>query len=115
MCIPFPIGNVDMGAPAVRVPPTRPRRGRSRPARGRRRSPVRDWLEYAALRTVAAVLATLPMWMALRVAEAAATLAWLVDRPHRRIGMLNLRIAFPEKAIGERRRILRASFMNLGR
>ena len=104
-----------MAAPALRVPPTRPRRRRSRAARGRARSSVRDWLEYGALRAVAFVLAVLPMSMALRVGEAVGMLAWLTDLPHRRIGMTNLAIAFPEKPIAERRRILRASFLNLGR
>jgi KDO2-lipid IV(A) lauroyltransferase len=76
---------------------------------------VRDWLEYGALRAVAFVLAVLPLSVSLRLGEAVAMLAWLVDRPHRRIGMVNLGIAFPEKSIAERRRILRGSFLNLGR
>ncbi|HEV7735126.1 MAG TPA: lysophospholipid acyltransferase family protein [Candidatus Binatia bacterium] len=89
-----------------------------RPARTRRirpSSPVRDRLEYGVVRAFVGFLAILPLWVAMRVTEALAFIAWLVDRPHRRIGMRNLEIAFPEKSIGERRRILRASFLNMGR
>jgi len=57
----------------------------------------------------------LPLGAALRVGELAALVAYLLDRRHRRVGMRNLEIAFPEKPIRERRRILRASFLNLGR
>ena len=38
-----------------------------------------------------------------------------LDRRHTRIGIRNLEIAFPEKSDAERRRILRASYINLGR
>lgn len=97
-----------------------PRRPRRRAAGARRRarpprSPVRDWLEYLALRAVVGVLAALPLGLALRVGELIAFAAYLVDVPHRRIGMRNLAIAFPEKTLAERRRILRGSFLNLGR
>lgn len=59
--------------------------------------------------------AAVPLSIAFRIAELLGGLAYLLDRPHRRIGMTNLGIAFPEKSIAERRRILRESFMNLGR
>lgn len=72
-------------------------------------------VEYAAVRAVAGVLAALPLAGALRVCEAAAWLAWCVDVRHRRIGMRNLAIAFPERSLAERRRILRESFLNMGR
>lgn len=57
----------------------------------------------------------LPLTLAMRLAEAVTWIAYLLDAPHRRIGMINLGIAFPEKPLGERRRILRESFLNLGR
>jgi Kdo2-lipid IVA lauroyltransferase/acyltransferase len=37
------------------------------------------------------------------------------DHRHRKIGIRNLEIAFPEKSAAERERILRASYINLGR
>lgn len=76
---------------------------------------MRAWLEYAMLRGAVGLLAIAPLWLAFRIAEGVAFLAWLLDVPHRRIGMTNLAIAFPEKSIAERRTILRRSFLNLGR
>jgi KDO2-lipid IV(A) lauroyltransferase len=76
---------------------------------------VRDRLEYGAVRAVVGFFAMLPLVVAMRVAEAVAFVAWLVDAPHRRVGMTNLAIAFPQKPLAARRRILRASFLNLGR
>ena len=60
-------------------------------------------------------LAAVPLAVAFRIAEALTWLVYLLDRLHRRIGMINLGIAFPEKSLAERRRILRESFLNLGR
>jgi KDO2-lipid IV(A) lauroyltransferase len=68
-----------------------------------------------ALRAIVGLLAALPLFVALRLGELAAFIAYLVDRPHRRIGMRNLGIAFPDKPLSEHRRILRRSFLNLGR
>lgn len=42
-------------------------------------------------------------------------LAYLCDHRHVRIGMRNLEIAFPERSVAARRRILRASYLNIGR
>ena len=42
-------------------------------------------------------------------------ISYLLDRRHVKIGMKNLAIAFPERSEAERRRILRASYVNLGR
>jgi len=81
----------------------------------RRTSPSRERLEYLGMRAGVGLFALLPLWPAMRLAEAIGWLAWLFDRPHRRIGMTNLAIAFPDKSLRERRRILRASFLNLAR
>ena len=104
-----------MTLPAERMPPApAPRRRTVRMTR-RRPNHRRARLEYVALRAVLGVLVALPLWLALRVGELGALLAYLLDVPHRRIGMRNLGIAFPERSLRERRRILRASFLNLGR
>jgi KDO2-lipid IV(A) lauroyltransferase len=42
-------------------------------------------------------------------------IGYCLDRRHLEIGMKNLAIAFPERSEAERRRILRASYINLGR
>jgi len=96
--------------------PVAPRRRRTRAqVRGESQPRARDWLEYVALRAAFGALIALPLGAALRVGELAALVAYLLDRPHRRVGLRNLEIAFPDKPIRERRRILRASFLNLGR
>jgi KDO2-lipid IV(A) lauroyltransferase len=76
---------------------------------------VRQWLEYLALRLVVGILGAVPLWLALRLGELGAFVGYLVDVPHRRVGMRNLAIAFPERSLAERRGILRRSFLNLGR
>jgi len=47
--------------------------------------------------------------------EAVALAVHVVDRRHRRIGLINLRIAFPDRSSREHRKILRGSWLNLGR
>ncbi len=64
---------------------------------------------------VAGVLAALPLALALRFAAAVAARAIRLDRRHRRIGLVNLAIAFPDKSEDERWHILLASYRNLGR
>jgi len=86
---------------------------RRRPPKAR--SQARDRLEYVALRAVMGVLAMLPLVVALRIGELFALAAYVLDVPHRRIGMRNLAIAFPDRPLAARRRILRQSFLNLGR
>jgi len=96
--------------------PARPRAvGTRKPRRRRAGSPLRIRAEYLALRAIVGFLAALPLGLALRVGEAILWLVYLVAAPLRRVGMTNLAIAFPDKPIAERRRILRASMLNLGR
>lgn len=101
--------------PAAVTPHAQRPKKSARTRRIRAASPMRDRFEYFLVRAVVGALSLMPLWCALRVGELVAWLAWLVDRPHRRIGMINLGIAFPEKPERERRRILRASFLNMGR
>ncbi len=100
-------------SPAPAAPPRTPRPRRA----GRRRTGGRtkDRLEYLLLRPVVALLAVLPLDVSVRVGAAIVWCVWLVGAPLRRVGMINLGIAFPEKSVAERRRILRASMLNLGR
>lgn len=93
-----------------------PRRRRPRAVKHPRgATPVRARAEYVALRAIVGLLAVLPLGGALRLGELGALVAYLAGRGLRRVGMLNLAIAFPEKPLAERRRILRGSFLNLGR
>jgi Kdo2-lipid IVA lauroyltransferase/acyltransferase len=99
---------------AEAVAPRR-RRAAARRRPPKARSQALDRLEYVALRAVMGVLAMLPLVVALRIGEIVALVAYVLDVPHRRIGMRNLAIAFPDRPVAARRRILRQSFLNLGR
>lgn len=84
---------------------------------GRRpkRPRARHRLEYWGLRLVAGVLGAVPLAVAMRLAAAVAAGVIRVSPRLRRIGLTNLRIAFPEKSDAERMAILLASYRNLGR
>jgi KDO2-lipid IV(A) lauroyltransferase len=51
----------------------------------------------------------------MRLGETVALCLHVVDRRHRRVGLVNLAIAFPDRSRREHRRILRRSWLNLGR
>lgn len=72
-------------------------------------------LEYVGFRLVFGVFAGLPLKTAARFGGWIGDLLYLLDRPHRRLALEHLRIAFPQASMAERRRILRASCRNLGR
>ncbi len=56
-----------------------------------------DSLIYALVRVFFAFVGVLPRFLAYRVCEGLAALVFLLDKKHRRIGMINLSIAFPER------------------
>ena len=76
---------------------------------------LRTILEYSAARLLFASLALLPRSVAIIVSRAIARIVYLLAWKLRRIGELNLKIAFPQMSPPERRRVLRDSFLNLGR
>jgi Kdo2-lipid IVA lauroyltransferase/acyltransferase len=76
---------------------------------------LRRILEYATARLLFSGLALLPRPLAIRVGCAMAHIAYLVSWKLRRIGELNLELAFPEMGQRERGRLLRDSIVNLGR
>ena len=69
------------------------------------------WLMVAALHA----LSLLPDFILYKMGEAGGLMFYRFDRRHVRIGIRNLEIAFPELSDTQRRRILRASYINLGR
>jgi KDO2-lipid IV(A) lauroyltransferase len=83
--------------------------------------PAREkhWLvarcEYLLFLALFSFFRALSFPLAFRMGEAIGWLLYLLDRPHRRVGMLNLSLAFPNKTTAERRVILRESMVNLGR
>jgi KDO2-lipid IV(A) lauroyltransferase len=72
-------------------------------------------LEYAAARLLLAVFGVLPLSMAVRVGSMMAGCAYYFAGRLRRTGERNLQLAFPELSTGERQRLLRGCFQNLGR
>ena len=76
---------------------------------------LKDRLIFWLLVGVLHALSLLPDFILYKLGEAGGLIAYRFDRRHTRIGIRNLEIAFPELSDAERRRILRASYMNLGR
>lgn len=89
------------------------RKKRIRPARQKKRLLAR--IEYVLFMALFGFLRGLPFRVAFRVGEEIGRVLYRFDRPHRKVGLTNLAIAFPDKSTGERHRILRESFLNLGR
>jgi Kdo2-lipid IVA lauroyltransferase/acyltransferase len=76
---------------------------------------MRQRLEYAAAWPFIKILGILPRPLARAFGI---SLGWMVYALHvrlRRVGMRNLELAFPEKTVAERARILRGEFTSLGR
>jgi Kdo2-lipid IVA lauroyltransferase/acyltransferase len=76
---------------------------------------LKDKLIFWMLVAVLHVLSLLPDFILYRLGIACGLLFHRFDHRHRKIGIRNLEIAFPEKSAAERERILRASYINLGR
>ena len=71
-------------------------------------------LEYWLARIVIGFLATLPLSLAIRFGSSIGQLGIWMGKL-RRTGRRNLELAFPELSAGEREKLLRGSFENLGR
>jgi len=76
---------------------------------------MRRQLEYAAAWPFIKILGLLPRPLARPLATGLAQVVYLLHVRLRRVGMRNLELAFPEKSIAERKRILRGEFTSLGR
>ena len=77
--------------------------------------PLGHRLQLHGFRFVLGLFAALPRRLALRIGAGLGEVLYRLDARDRRVALLNLSIAFPEKSEDERRRILRASCRNLGR
>jgi Kdo2-lipid IVA lauroyltransferase/acyltransferase len=75
----------------------------------------KDWLLFQLMRVVVHVFSLLPDFILYPLGVLGGYVGYLVDRRHVAIAMVNLAIAFPDRSQRERRRIVRASYLNLGR
>ncbi|MFB3906555.1 MAG: lysophospholipid acyltransferase family protein [Acidobacteriota bacterium] len=73
-----------------------------------------DWLVYILVRGLFLFLAMLPRGLARRFCRLLADLIYLFDGKHRRIGLINLSLAFPDRDVRWRKRVLRKSFRQQG-
>ncbi len=76
---------------------------------------MRYRLEYALAWVLIKVVGILPRPLARIKGISIAWLVYLLHRKLRRVGMRNLELAFPEKTVPERKKILRGVFTSLGR
>src|ERR1700722_20107150 len=76
---------------------------------------TRDRLLFYLMAGIIHVLSLIPDFLLYPLGIAGGFIGYCLDRRHIPIGMKNLAIAFPERSETERRRILRASYINLGR
>jgi KDO2-lipid IV(A) lauroyltransferase len=75
----------------------------------------KDWWLFQLMRAVMMAFSLLPDFILYRLGVLGGYLGFLLDRRHVAIAMVNLAIAFPERSEHERRRIVRDSYLNLGR
>ncbi len=73
-----------------------------------------DWLVYILVRGFFVLLAILPRRLARRFCWLLADLVYLLDGKHRRIGLINLSLAFPDRDLRWRKRVLCDSFRQQG-
>ncbi len=76
---------------------------------------MRFWLEYLPVWFIAQTLRWSPRPVARALARAIAMLVYWAHPRLRRVGMRNLELAFPEKPLPERERILKGVYLSLGR
>jgi len=80
-----------------------------------RKSDLQIRLEYAVARTLFGFLSILPRGGALFVCRIVSSLGYHLLGSLRRVGLRSLEIAFPDKTVAERQRILKGTFQSLGR
>ena len=75
---------------------------------------LRHRLEYLPVSLLRALVRPLPMAIVRRLGRGFGRLAYVLDRPHRRVALENLAHAFPGRPAAERRALARAMFAHFG-
>ena len=103
--------------PSQPMPPSAQSATRGHPAarRSGRRPSFRHWVEYVAASSILRLLGVLPRPVARAVCEVVAAGSYLIWPRLRRVGLFNLRLAFPQWSERERRRVLFQTFRGFGR
>ncbi len=70
---------------------------------------------YYLMVAIVHALSLIPDFILYPIGVACGFLAYLLDRRHLKIGLTNLAFAFPDRTLDERKRMLRGSYINLGR
>ena len=76
---------------------------------------LRHWIEFIPVWVVLKFLGAVPRSLARGLGYVLAHMSYVFWPRLRKIGMFNLRLAFPDWSDAQRRRVLRGSFRNLGR
>ncbi|HVN63321.1 MAG TPA: lysophospholipid acyltransferase family protein [Candidatus Binataceae bacterium] len=109
------LGSTQAIAEASSDPPAPTEAGR-RPLRSSKLPlSFKDRLIFRSMLVLLHALSLLPDFILYPLGAAGGYLAYFFDRRHVQIGLKNLEIAFSDRSLDERRRILRASYFNLGR
>jgi KDO2-lipid IV(A) lauroyltransferase len=75
---------------------------------------LRTRLLAALVKALAYAIAWMPLALSRALGRLAGSLACVADRKHRRIGLANLALAFPETSAAQRRALLRACYRHMG-
>jgi KDO2-lipid IV(A) lauroyltransferase len=76
---------------------------------------TKNWIIFWMMVATIHALSLLPDFILYKLGVAGGVLFYRFDKRHVKIGMRNLEIAFPDRSDQERKRILRGSYINLGR
>ncbi len=80
-----------------------------------KKSNITIYIEYAIARSIFGLLGLLPRRAAIALATLISKIGFRLLGRLRRTGLKNLELAFPERSLEERERILKGTFENLGR
>ena len=80
-----------------------------------KRGKLQRWVEYSVARAIFASLNAMPLDWAMKTGQGLGRIAYSVVGHLRRTGDRNLKLAFPEKTDAERQRLLKGTFVGLGR
>jgi len=76
---------------------------------------IGNFITYLAVLAIVNFIALFPRTLILRCADAVGSLIFFIDRPHRKVALTNIHIAFPEFSPERARAVAKKSFQNMCR